>query len=177
MLDVALHIAPCLALAALLGFGVAWLLRGVRVAELRDASAELELERNARERELAALQVDLQTLQARCDALALALRSSPGPAPSPATVPVMSGPDDLKHINGVGPALEKVLHKLGVFEFRQMAQWSEADIDFFDAQLERFRGRIRRENWVRSAMEAHYWKSGEWLGREAPPRLPARTDD
>ena len=76
--------------------------------------------------------------------------------------------DDLTCIYGVGPVLAKMLHQLGVHQFKQVAQWSEADIDHFDAQLERFRGRIRRENWVRSATEEHHKKYGEWLGSGTP---------
>ncbi len=73
--------------------------------------------------------------------------------------------DDIKHIYGVGPALEKLLNELGVYHFRQVATWTEADIDFFDGQLHEFHGRIRRENWVLSAVEEHYKKYGEWLGQ------------
>jgi predicted flap endonuclease-1-like 5' DNA nuclease len=75
--------------------------------------------------------------------------------------------DDIKHIYGVGPALEKLLNELGVYHFRQVATWTEADIDFFDGQLHEFHGRIRRENWVLSAIEEHYKKYGEWLGQGA----------
>ncbi|HBR49785.1 MAG TPA: hypothetical protein DEA71_06845, partial [Nitrospira sp.] len=35
-------------------------------------------------------------------------------------------PDDLKLIRGVGPALERFLHKRGVFWFSQVATWSQA---------------------------------------------------
>jgi predicted flap endonuclease-1-like 5' DNA nuclease len=76
--------------------------------------------------------------------------------------------DDIKHIYGVGPALETLLNELGIFHFRQIATWSEADVDYFDAQLHEFHGRIRRENWVRSAIEEHYKKYGEWLGAGTP---------
>lgn len=76
--------------------------------------------------------------------------------------------DDLKHIYGVGPALEKLLHRLGVYQFKQVALWSADDIKFFDSQLHEFHGRIEREHWVRSAQEEHYKKFGEWLGAGQP---------
>ena len=76
--------------------------------------------------------------------------------------------DDIKHIYGVGPALEITLNKLGVYYFKQVALWSEADIDFFDSKLPEFHGRIRRENWIRSAIEEHYKKHGEWLANGNP---------
>ncbi len=84
--------------------------------------------------------------------------------------------DDIKHVYGVGPALEKLLNELGVYHFRQMATWSEADIDFFDSQLHEFHGRIRRENWVRSAIEEHYKKYGEWLGAGSPVMTMPETN-
>ena len=76
--------------------------------------------------------------------------------------------DDLKHIYGVGPVLEKMLHALGVYQFIQVATWKADDIAFFDARLHDFHGRIEREHWVRSAQEEHYKKYGEWLGEGAP---------
>ena len=71
------------------------------------------------------------------------------------------GSDDLKKISGVGPKLELLLHDLGVHSFRQVALWSEEEIDRVDAQLERFRGRIRREGWVESAREEFLRKYGK----------------
>jgi predicted flap endonuclease-1-like 5' DNA nuclease len=35
-----------------------------------------------------------------------------------------AGPDDLKQLSGVGPALEKKLHEVGVTTFAQIAAWS-----------------------------------------------------
>jgi predicted flap endonuclease-1-like 5' DNA nuclease len=76
--------------------------------------------------------------------------------------------DDLKRIYGVGRVLEKLLHKNGIFWFKQVATWTDNDIDTIDAKLEKFHGRIRRENWVRSATEEHYKKYNEWLGEGEP---------
>ena len=79
---------------------------------------------------------------------------------------VEESPDDLKQIRGVGPALERFLHKRGVFWFSQVATWSQADIDKFEFLLPNFGGRIQRENWVRSAQLEHYRKYKQWLGNE-----------
>jgi predicted flap endonuclease-1-like 5' DNA nuclease/myosin heavy subunit len=59
--------------------------------------------------------------------------------------------DDLKQIHGIGPALEKLLHQLGVYFWAQIAVWDEAEMDWVDAQLGRFKGRIRRANCVANA--------------------------
>ena len=87
------------------------------------------------------------------------------PAPSPVRPqPAARGfRDDLKLIHGVGPKLERMLNRLGIYAFRDIALWTEADIDQIDAQLERFHGRIRWEGWVDSAKEEHFKKYGENL--------------
>jgi predicted flap endonuclease-1-like 5' DNA nuclease len=72
-------------------------------------------------------------------------------------------PDDLKLIVGVGPVLERMLHQLGVGTYRQIAHWSERDIDDFDARLPEFPGRIRRDGWVTQARALHQAKYGEVL--------------
>jgi predicted flap endonuclease-1-like 5' DNA nuclease len=72
-------------------------------------------------------------------------------------------PDDLKLIVGVGPVLERMLHQLGVATYRQIAHWSERDIDEFDAELAEFPGRIRRDAWVTQARALHQSKYGETL--------------
>ena len=77
--------------------------------------------------------------------------------------------DDLKQIRGVGPALERFLHKRGVFWFHQVATWNQADIDKFEFLLPNFSGRIQRENWVRSAQVEYYKKYKKWLGGDVPP--------
>src|SRR6056297_915810 len=43
--------------------------------------------------------------------------------------------DDLKEINGVGPALEEKLNEIGVYRFEQIANWTEANIAEFDERL------------------------------------------
>ena len=82
--------------------------------------------------------------------------------------PLLTGPntfDDLKLIVGVGPVLERMLHRLGVATYRQIAHWSERDIDEIDAKLPEFPGRIRRDAWVTQARELHQSKYGETPAR------------
>lgn len=61
--------------------------------------------------------------------------------------------DDLKLISGVGPMLEGLLNKNGVFYFWQVASWSDQDIDVIDDRLDVFKGRIARDNWVDQAKQ------------------------
>jgi predicted flap endonuclease-1-like 5' DNA nuclease len=72
-------------------------------------------------------------------------------------------PDDLKLIVGIGPVLERMLQMMGVTTYRQIARWSERDIDEFDAKLHEFPGRIRRDAWVTQARALHQSKYGETL--------------
>lgn len=58
--------------------------------------------------------------------------------------------DDLKKITGVGPEIEKLLNDMGVYHFRQIAEWSAKDVEWVDARL-KFKGRIGREDWIGQA--------------------------
>lgn len=75
--------------------------------------------------------------------------SSDGPAK-------LSGPrggtaDNLKEIEGIGPAMEKLVNEMGFFHFDQIAGWSEADVAWVDANLKGFKGRVTRDRWVAQA--------------------------
>jgi predicted flap endonuclease-1-like 5' DNA nuclease len=59
--------------------------------------------------------------------------------------------DDLKRISGVGPKLERLLNKHGVYYFWQVASWTRKDVKIVDDRLEVFKGRIDRDNWVSQA--------------------------
>ena len=61
--------------------------------------------------------------------------------------------DDLKLISGIGPKLERLLNKNGVFYFWQVAEWNARDIDVIDERLDVFKGRIARDNWVSQAKQ------------------------
>ncbi len=71
--------------------------------------------------------------------------------------------DDLKEIVGVGPVLERLLHRHGVHTFRQVALWTRQEIRSVDAALHEFHGRIRRDHWVRQARTLHRRRHGESL--------------
>ena len=72
--------------------------------------------------------------------------ASAQPAPPPP-----SASSDLALIKGLGPKLQAQLADMGVTSFAQIAAWDDAEIDRIDAQLSRFSGRIRRDNWVEQA--------------------------
>lgn len=73
-------------------------------------------------------------------------------AVKPATLPRPRGvADDLKLINGIGPALEELCHNLGFWHFDQIAAWTPAEIAWVDANLDGFKGRVSRDDWVGQA--------------------------
>ena len=69
----------------------------------------------------------------------------PRPLPGPE-----GEPDDLKLISGIGPGIEKTLHGLGIYHFRQIAELTPDNVAWIDQRL-RFRGRIQREDWIGQA--------------------------
>lgn len=83
----------------------------------------------------------------------------PAPAVSEST---QAESDDLTRIKGLGPKLAAQLHELGVRSFAQIAAWDDAEIDRIDAQLGRFQGRIRRDDWVGQAKLLADGKAGEF---------------
>ncbi|WP_272007165.1 NADH-quinone oxidoreductase subunit E [Roseovarius sp. ZX-A-9] len=59
--------------------------------------------------------------------------------------------DDLKMIKGVGPKLEQLLNRLGFYHFDQIANWSGDEVAWVDENLQGFKGRVSRDNWVEQA--------------------------
>jgi predicted flap endonuclease-1-like 5' DNA nuclease len=77
--------------------------------------------------------------------------SAPDGKPASLSAPRDGGADDLKKIKGVGPKLEQLLHRLGFFHFDQIASWSASDVAWVDDNLEGFKGRATRDEWVAQA--------------------------
>jgi predicted flap endonuclease-1-like 5' DNA nuclease len=67
--------------------------------------------------------------------------------------PVHGDPDDLTRIRGVPKVLEQTLHRVGVFYFWQIAEWSPEEVRFVDGQLDDYQGGIERDQWVDQAGE------------------------
>ena len=77
--------------------------------------------------------------------------SADGAAPGALTQPRNGRADDLKKIKGVGPKLETLLHALGVFHFDQITAWGPEDVVWMDENLNGFKGRVSRDDWVAQA--------------------------
>lgn len=59
-------------------------------------------------------------------------------------------PDDLTRIKGIGPKMSKRLNEIGVFHFKQIADWSMDEALWVDDVLAS-KGRVDRDNWVSQA--------------------------
>lgn len=68
--------------------------------------------------------------------------------------------DDLKLIYGVGPVLERLLHRNGIYTYWQIASWTREDVDAMASKLPELNARIRRDNWIAGARKEHRKKYG-----------------
>jgi len=74
-----------------------------------------------------------------------------GTRPEALSAPEGGQADDLKQIKGVGPKLESLCNALGFYHFHQIAGWTAEEVAWVDANLEGFKGRVSRDNWVEQA--------------------------
>ncbi|GAB4269616.1 MAG: hypothetical protein Kow0013_21300 [Pararhodobacter sp.] len=170
-----------IALAALIGLLIGWLIWGrpSPVADAGEVD-RLRRERDAcqaRARDEAARIAHLEAALAEARAAAAGAplaqdtggqaetppaSAAPAPAPEPAAesvgtrpaalaAPRNGQPDDLKRIKGIGPKLEQLCNRLGFWHFDQIANWTDDEIAWVDANLEAFKGRVTRDNWVAQA--------------------------
>ncbi|MGH1542526.1 MAG: hypothetical protein ACRBHB_19030 [Arenicella sp.] len=72
--------------------------------------------------------------------------------------------DDLKRIKGVGPVIEKTLNSLGIYHFKQIAEFTADNITWVDNYIS-FPGRIDREEWVDQAKELAIGRDTEFSKR------------
>jgi predicted flap endonuclease-1-like 5' DNA nuclease len=167
-----------LALAALIGLFAGWIIWGRRSEVSIDTSEadQLRADLNACHAKHADKDAEIADLRAQATA-PTALAAAPAPAPVKADVaadsasqdfdgdgviegkdegqkpttldaPRGGAADDLKKIKGVGPKMEQICNRLGFWHFDQIAAWTDAEVAWVDANLEGFKGRVSRDNWV-----------------------------
>lgn len=83
------------------------------------------------------------------------LMPAPGAAAKPKGLTAARGgkADDLKLVKGIGPKLEILCNKLGFYHFDQIANWTASEIAWVDENLEGFKGRVTRDEWVVQARD------------------------
>ncbi|MCF2871143.1 NADH-quinone oxidoreductase subunit E [Octadecabacter sp. G9-8] len=186
-----------LALAALLGLFAGWLIWGGRLDlgadadEVRRLQAELKREKS-RTRSMSSDPLDdIPDMQGggytRPTPMSPpATVPSPVPVPDP-IIPVQKAdpapeaaakpagleaprdglPDDLTKIKGIGRKLEKLCNTLGFWHYDQIAAWTGDEIAWVDENLEGFKGRVTRDQWVDQAKA---------LAQNASPAFVRRKD-
>ncbi|GMV49271.1 MAG: Chromosome partition protein Smc [Nitrospirae bacterium] len=133
---------------------------------LREAEERRVMDVSEREEEIAALRKRLVEYRV-AQRFSTQARQNPDPGPV-SQLALNSDPDnqpqqkdDLKQIHGIGPVMERVLNRMGMFTFRQIAQWNDQDVEQMASQLNTFPDRIRHDNWIAGAKEQHFLKYGE----------------
>lgn len=72
--------------------------------------------------------------------------------------------DDLKKIKGIGEKIESTLNELGYFQYSQIAEWTEQNVEWVETFLS-FPGRIEREDWLNQARKLAQGESTEFSSR------------
>ncbi len=163
------EIVVWLLIAAVLGFVLGWLLRGILRVPQRAAPAPqavapqpghtlvTEVDTGEGHTRTGSAPVDsrfapptdsapLDPVEARGRVAEIASRTAgDGDIPS----------DDLVRIHGVGPKIARLLVSMDITSFRQVARFTAEDVSVVNDALEVFPGRIERDDWMSSARELH----------------------
>ncbi len=134
--------------------------QAARTTQLQDELALAQAANARHQAEVGRLEARIAELEASAAAIAAGVATSrpvarPGVAeatgtPPPALSRPEGKPDDLQQISGIGPGIERTLHRLGIFHFRQIAAFSPDNVAWVNQRL-RFKGRIEREDWIGQA--------------------------
>ena len=73
--------------------------------------------------------------------------------------------DDLGLIWGVGDKLHEKLNAMGIWHFDQIAAWTPAEVAWFEAEMQGFKGRIERDKWIEQCKKlASGWRPDHAAG-------------
>ncbi|MFN0217430.1 MAG: NADH-quinone oxidoreductase subunit NuoE [Hyphomicrobium sp.] len=74
-------------------------------------------------------------------------------------------PDDLSLIWGVGDVLAGRLNALGIWHFKQIAEWTPANVAWFEAEMDGFKGRVARDKWIEQCQKLSTgWRPDSAIG-------------
>ncbi len=139
------------------------------LAATRRQLAESEVDRQALAARLVEAQVVLAELRARLDPPPAS--EAPGTRKGSPSLPSSDGAsapksrpkplrDDLQQIHGIGPVLERTLHRRGIYRYAQIASWTPEDILAISKRSPGFHERIVRDEWAAAARKLHIAKYG-----------------
>jgi predicted flap endonuclease-1-like 5' DNA nuclease len=127
-----------------------------RNAAAAKAAEEARLAAAAKATEDARRAAAAKTVEAARPAIAATVAPSPAtssqhPGTRPQGIAAPEGTaDDLKLIKGIGPKNERISNALGIYHFRQIANWTPEQAIWMGHHLA-FPGRIEREHWIPQA--------------------------
>jgi NADH-quinone oxidoreductase subunit E len=84
--------------------------------------------------------------------------------------------DDLKRIKGIGPKNEDALNELGIYTFKQIAEWTPENVDWVEDFMS-FPGRIEREDWIAQAKTLAEGGETEFSKRVDAGDVPSSQED
>lgn len=138
-----------LVLAALIGLLAGWLIFGNQAATAGAGNADRLQAENAQ------LQSRIVGLEAQAsgaiDAGVATASTTAGKKPVQLDAPNGGQADDLKRISGVGPRMEQMCNMLGFWHYDQIAKWTDEEVAWVDENLQGFKGRVTRDDWVSQA--------------------------
>ena len=75
--------------------------------------------------------------------------------------PVEREVDDLTRIVGIGKVFQKALNNLGIYSFRQLANFGPSDVARINMALKENKGRMEQDDWIGQAKELYFQKCSE----------------
>ena len=139
MLEIASQMILCLLLAALLGFIIGYLFGKSRCSE--SIQCESDTSHSTHES---------HTSDHAPNEISTQSEETEGAAPMFLSEPRNGEKDNLTRIKGIGVKIEETLNSQGIYHFDQIANWTDENIKWVDANVA-FPGRVKRENWVEQA--------------------------
>lgn len=73
---------------------------------------------------------------------------TPGKKPELLSKPKQGKADDLTLIWGVAEKLQGQLNDMGIWHFEQIAKWTPDEVEWFEASMKGFKGRVERDKWI-----------------------------
>ena len=77
--------------------------------------------------------------------------------------PVQREVDDLTRIVGIGKIFQQALNELGIYSFRQIANFGPSDIARVNVALKDNKGRMEQDDWIGQAKELYFQKYSEMV--------------
>ena len=128
------------------GFALGWMANGWRTGQrVRQASRSMRYQIATKEEEFQHMREALERARAEL----MHLRAQ------------VAEQDDLTRIPGVGARTARELNRLGYQSYRDVASWTEDDIERVAHELKAFPTRIARHQWVEQARTLHREKYGQ----------------